>query len=526
MKKGILLLSISFGIVLAVECKNYTVKEGDTLERIAKREGIDLQVLRSANKSLKGDTLKVGQSICIPVRAKSVEKYALYEVKRGDTLEKIAESFGVDVKTLKDFNDLKGDKLVEGQRIKIPAKNASKNKEPYDFYTLKTGGRLKDVSKVTGVPLRELERLNPDLKDKFIKAGTKVKVPAGNSIDRGGAETAKAGGEDYELYVVKRGGKLEHVAKATGTPLKELERLNPKLKDRWLSPGTQVKVPKEPSTPKTKKEEKEVRYELYTVKRGARLEHVAKATGTETAELERLNPDLKGKWLPAGTQVRIPAKGISEEKKKFKAEEPYDFYTLKTGGRLKDVSKVTGVPLRELERLNPDLKDKFIKAGTKVKVPKAPSTTKVQETAPSRREERLVVVEPEKDAGAATSPSAIKGIRISLPVEGKVTKVPKGIEIYAPCSTPVKSVEDGRVIYSGGDLQAYGNMVIVEHDSFISLYAHNETNLVKRGEKVSKGQVIARLGKKSNTEECALRFELRSKEGVPLDPTEYIKDIQ
>ena len=124
-----------------------------------------------------------------------------------------------------------------------------------------------------------------------------------------------------------------------------------------------------------------------------------------------------------------------------------------------------------------------------------------------------------------TSIQPLKNLNINPPVEGKISKVPKGVEIHASCSAPVKAVEDGRVIYSGGDLQAYGNMVIVEHDTFISLYAYNETNLVKRGEKVSKGQTIAKVGKKNNSDECMLRFEIRNKEGIPLDPTEYIKDV-
>ncbi|RME10311.1 MAG: LysM peptidoglycan-binding domain-containing protein, partial [Aquificota bacterium] len=229
MKKGILLLGISLSLSFALECKNYRVKEGDTLEKIARREGVDINSLKSANRGLDERRLKAGQNLCIPVKTtkkKPSEKYAIYEVKRGDSLQKIADSFGVDVRTLKEFNNLKDDRLVEGQKIRIPAKGSSVEK-------------------------------------------------------RGGAEET-----DYETYTVKKGARLEHVAKATGIPLKELERLNPELKDAWLKPGTQVKLPKG-SKQTVAKEEK---YELYTVKRGAKLEHVAKATGTSVKEIERLNP--------------------------------------------------------------------------------------------------------------------------------------------------------------------------------------------------------------------------------------------
>jgi len=211
----------------------------------------------------------------------------------------------------------------------------------------------------------------------------------------------------------------------------------------------------------------EENYTFYRVKRGAKLEHVAKATGTSLKELERLNPELKDKWLSPGSKVKIPIK----ESKKTREEGNYEFYTVKRCGRLKDVAKATGVPLRELEMLNPKLKGKWLKAGTKVKIPKQEVASKPrQEEEISRKEEKSIMKDIEKE-NTKTSIQPLKNININPPVEGKISKVPKGVEIHASCSAPVKAVEDGRVIYSGGDLQAYGNMVIVEHDTFISLYA-------------------------------------------------------
>ncbi len=470
MKKGILLLGISLSLSFALECKNYKIREGDTLEKIAKREGIDINSLKSANRGIDERRLRAGQTICIPTKntqKKTTEKYAIYEVKKGDSLQKIADSFGVDVRSLREINNLKDDRIVEGQKLKIPAR---------------TGASAR------GAQIRE-----------------------------------------YDIYTVRRGGRLEHVSRTTGVPLRELERLNPELKNAWLKPGTQVKVPKGSLKAKVEEQDKpREEYELYTVKRGARLEHVAKATGVPLNDIERLNPELKGKWLPAGTRVKVPVRDTQKAEERKRKEESYEVYKIKRGGRLRDVAKATGVPLRELERLNPDLKDKFLQAGTRVKIPKretidAEKQSQEKGQQVSRREERAVLAEPERETPTTPAP---KGLNIQLPVDGKISKVPKGIEISAPCSSPVRAVEEGKVIYSGGDLQAYGNMVIVEHDSFISLYAHNEVNLVKRGEKVSKGQVIAKVGKKNNSEECALRFELRNKEGVPLDPTEYVRDLQ
>ena len=69
MRKGILLLSISFSFAFAFECKDYTVRKGDSLEQIAKREGVSLESLKKANKNIDERQLKVGQRLCIPVKS-------------------------------------------------------------------------------------------------------------------------------------------------------------------------------------------------------------------------------------------------------------------------------------------------------------------------------------------------------------------------------------------------------------------------------------------------------------------------
>ena len=60
----------------------------------------------------------------------------------------------------------------------------------------------------------------------------------------------------------------------------------------------------------------------------------------------------------------------------------------------------------------------------------------------------------------------------------------------------MKAAENGVVAYSGNELKGYGNLVLVRHaNNWVSAYAHNEELLVKRGEKVRRGQVIAKAGR-------------------------------
>jgi murein DD-endopeptidase MepM/ murein hydrolase activator NlpD len=97
-----------------------------------------------------------------------------------------------------------------------------------------------------------------------------------------------------------------------------------------------------------------------------------------------------------------------------------------------------------------------------------------------------------------------------------------GINIAAPRGAPVEAVDAGVVAYTGNELRGYGNLLLVKHpNGWISAYAHCDQVLVKRGDKVSRGQVIARVGSTGNVSEPQLHFELR-RGNRAVDPREFL----
>lgn len=97
----------------------------------------------------------------------------------------------------------------------------------------------------------------------------------------------------------------------------------------------------------------------------------------------------------------------------------------------------------------------------------------------------------------------------------------KGIDIAGNMGDPVVAAADGRVVYVGGELRGYGNMVIVKHnDTFLTAYAHAQRILVKEKDVVRQGQVIAEMGN-SDADRVKLHFEIR-KQGVAVDPEPYL----
>ena len=98
-----------------------------------------------------------------------------------------------------------------------------------------------------------------------------------------------------------------------------------------------------------------------------------------------------------------------------------------------------------------------------------------------------------------------------------------GIDISGKSGTAIRAAEAGRVIHSDDSLAGYGNMVILKHAGVYStVYAHNRRNLVKVGEFVKRGQVIAEVGETGRTSAPHVHFEVR-RNGRPANPLDYLR---
>ena len=91
-----------------------------------------------------------------------------------------------------------------------------------------------------------------------------------------------------------------------------------------------------------------------------------------------------------------------------------------------------------------------------------------------------------------------------------------------PEGTPVKAADDGVVAYAGNELKGYGNLVLIRHaGGYVSAYANASKLMVKRGDSVKRGQIIAHAGQTGNVTSPQLHFEIR-KGSTPVDPTKYL----
>jgi murein DD-endopeptidase MepM/ murein hydrolase activator NlpD len=97
-----------------------------------------------------------------------------------------------------------------------------------------------------------------------------------------------------------------------------------------------------------------------------------------------------------------------------------------------------------------------------------------------------------------------------------------GIDLAVPQGTPVKAADDGVVAYAGNELKGYGNLVLIRHgNGYVTAYAHASEILVRRGETVKRGQVIAKSGETGSVKSPELHFEIR-KGATPVDPAQFL----
>lgn len=98
----------------------------------------------------------------------------------------------------------------------------------------------------------------------------------------------------------------------------------------------------------------------------------------------------------------------------------------------------------------------------------------------------------------------------------------EGIDIPAPIGTPVVAVKDAVVKYADNKISGYGNMIVLEHQGRVfSVYAHLDRLLVRQGERVRRGEVIAKSGNTGRSTGPHLHFEIRVRDKA-RDPAQFL----
>ncbi|MBR1220098.1 peptidoglycan DD-metalloendopeptidase family protein [Bradyrhizobium sp. U87765 SZCCT0131] len=237
---------------------------------------------------------------------------------------------------------------------------------------------------------------------------------------------------------------------------------------------------------------------------------------------------------------------------------PGTVHVVNRGDTLMSIARRNNVPLSQLAKANNLPANSQLKVGMKINVPArtaeaapvaaqpaAPAVADARPVAaPAAAPAKVASVEPTQKAllanptapvaeaepvKAADATSGLPSFR--WPVRGRVItaygaknngKQNDGINVAVPEGTPIKAAEDGVVAYSGSELKGYGNLVLVRHSNgYVTAYAHASELMVKRGETIKRGQVIAKSGQTGEVGSPQLHFEIR-KGSSPVDPLQFL----
>jgi murein DD-endopeptidase MepM/ murein hydrolase activator NlpD len=305
------------------------------------------------------------------------------------------------------------------------------------------------------------------------------------------------------------------------------------------------------------------------------MDALAHRYGVTTAEILKANGYKGPRALQPGQQLIIPPRAVAAAPAAVApvaaapkavataapVAAPPSVHVVNRGDTLMSIAHRNHVPVAELAKANGIDANSKLKLGQKINVPGAKSAaappaaqpaqvagaqpgavaapaTKMAAVEPAKEKARLAQATTTPEAAAAVTEAPVKTAEATgalptfrWPVRGRVVtgygaktngKSNDGINVAVPEGTPVKAAEDGVVAYSGNELKGYGNLILVRHSNgYVTAYAHASELLVKRGETIKRGQIIAKSGQSGEVGSPQLHFEIR-KGSSPVDPLQFL----
>jgi murein DD-endopeptidase MepM/ murein hydrolase activator NlpD len=272
----------------------------------------------------------------------------------------------------------------------------------------------------------------------------------------------------------------------------------------------------------------------YTMKSGDSLYAIARQNNVKLSDLQRYNGITNDRNVKPGTVLRLPGGGgaavADASPQRDGSREPAALGPVTPGAVTPGPVTPGEVRLGEVPSPPPTMSSQ---APTLLNGSGAPPS---QGNGAPERVARAETPGTASDAGslAAPSGSVAGGPRLRWPVSGKVVAGfgPRpdgthndGVNLAVPMGTDIHAAEDGVVAYAGDELKGYGNLVLVRHDNgWVTAYAHADELLVKRGDRIKRGQVIAKAGRSGQVDQPQVHFELRQSQ-KPVDPTPYMDTL-
>lgn len=264
--------------------------------------------------------------------------------------------------------------------------------------------------------------------------------------------------------------------------------------------------------------------------------------------------------IKIGQTLVMPGSGYSTAARRAPAS-TVSYHDVKPGETLYSISRANGFKPDEVARFNAIQSPYALRIGQRLRIPGdganvaqvspargQPETARpvrhiANGATPASNSDRTASIDRQETAAPARKPVAGKlpdpsprtASKFRWPVKGRIISrfgsKPNGarndgINIAVPVGTSVKAAENGVVAYAGNELKGYGNLVLIRHaDNWVTAYAHNSNLLVQRGDRVTRGQIVAKAGQTGSVTSPQLHFEIR-RGSEAVDPLSNLESNQ
>lgn len=305
---------------------------------------------------------------------------------------------------------------------------------------------------------------------------------------------ATAGNGSLGFHTVHRGETVWTISQRYGLVLRDILDANHLQPPYNLSSGERLTLP----APQT-----------YKVRDGDSLYTVSRLFNTSTTDLARLNNLAPPYKMSAGQTLKLPPKYEAPAVQQVAFRPAY-----------------TPPPATiDTEALPPVAGQAAPANSSGGYVPPPSSPSDYQDDLPPQAKAQQASAQ--SAAKAVGAPPAREG-KFIKPVAGKIISSyglkkdglhNDGVNIQAAKGDAVRAAESGVIVYTGSQIEGYGNLILIRHaDQYVTAYAHLDKTLVKKGDKVKRGQTVGTVGATGSVDKPQLHFEIR-KGTKALDPS-------
>jgi murein DD-endopeptidase MepM/ murein hydrolase activator NlpD len=273
----------------------------------------------------------------------------------------------------------------------------------------------------------------------------------------------------------------------------------------------------------------------YTVARGDSLYGIARKHGVQPHVLERVNEITNPRKVMPGTVLKVPTPGDKAQTARA-ARAPAQIHATKSTPASTPTPVATHAPqdTSGAPSVEPTIINPRGPAPTEDRKRVASLGQGMTDASPPAASEPAARATdaPQREAALPASKAGTPPGKFRWPARGKIISgfgnqpgvgPNDGINISVPRGTEVHAAENGVVTYAGNEVQGYGNLVLIRHpEGWITAYAHNDSLMVKSGEAVRRGQIIAKAGNTGSVSQPQLHFEIRQG-ATPVDPMQHLE---